>query len=84
MENINWVRVNRGGLHALLHNPDTNTLALHWDNGSFERWGNVAPVEAANMAAAPAPEKYFRLNIKPTAVSLPLNEEEEAPRSPDA
>ena len=76
---MNWIRVDRGGLKALLHNPDTQVLALHWCNGSFERWGKVTAEQAAGMLDAYAPAKYFKLNIKPQAVDLPLNEEDPAP-----
>ena len=68
---INWIRVNRGGLNSLLHDPGRLTLILQWSSGTFEVWGNVTAVQAANLAAAPYPAGFIKSDIAPTGQRLP-------------
>jgi len=68
---MNWTKVNRQGIEMVFLDAQRRTLLIKWRQGGYEAWGNVDPVEAANMAQAPMPKTYFEEFIRPAAQRLP-------------
>lgn len=66
----NSKEINRAGISTISYDEPNHKLIVCWEKSGCYVFGNVPPVEAANMAHAPNPSAYFKKYIEPHAVRL--------------
>lgn len=74
---MTWMEIGRSGMSAIHYDEPNRRLIVHWESSGYYVWGNVPPVEVANLRSAPNPSAYFRKHIEPHAVKLPARTGEE-------
>jgi len=81
---VKLIEVESSQIHAIGHDPETNTLAIRFKNWKGEvtslyHYANVTPEDFREFLCAESKGKHFGKNIKPHADKYPFTKIESAP-----
>lgn len=86
---VKLIEVQSSQIHAIGHDPETNTLAVRFYKGygrdqrpgSLYHYANFTADDFAAFLAAESKGKHFGLHIKPNVGKYPFTKIEDAPAS---
>lgn len=81
---VKLIEVQSSQIHAIGHDPETNTLAVRFKNWKGEitglyHYANVTAADFAEFQSAPSKGRHFGQHIKPFTDKYPFTKIESAP-----
>lgn len=81
---VKLIEVESSQIHAIGHDPETNTLAIRFKNykgepTSLYHYANVSQKQFDDFLAAPSKGRHFGLDIKKNTADHPFTKIESAP-----